>query len=65
VEALDELIAARIELSRLRKRTGNQRRALRLLNKAHDTLWKVVRLQAEGWAKREARVEARQKKEQS
>jgi hypothetical protein len=44
----DELIAARIELARLRKRTGNQRRALRQLNRAHATLWQVVRIQAEG-----------------
>jgi len=48
IELLERELATRnAEMARLKKRTSNQRRALRQLNKAHATLWKVLGLQAE------------------
>lgn len=41
-----EIESLRAERDRLKKRSANQRRALRQLNKAHATLWKVLNLQA-------------------
>lgn len=42
-----DLAARDAEVARLKKRTSNQRRGLRQLNKAHAILWKVLGLQAE------------------
>lgn len=43
-QALDALTKSEVENQRLKTKVGNLRRAIRGLNKAHDGLWKAIKV---------------------